>query len=356
MKINFILPGWPAPIGGFRVIYEYANRLVDLNHEVNIIHSLYMRQNPFPKNYFKKIKRIFGLLKKFLQPKQLNWMYINKKINMIYLINIKEELIPNADCIVATAWQTSNLINKFSLIKGRKFDFIQDFYPYMGRKRDIVKTWKHDHKKIVISDWLYQEVLKYAKSKRDVICIKNSVNKKLFFRDKKIKKKNKSVCLMYSKGTYKNAETAIKTLIKVKKKIDINASIFGKDKVDLPLPNWIKFMGQLSHEDLFKLYNKSDIFLSSSRMEGGAGPIGEAMMCECAVITNDTLGSRDFAVNNKTALVSDPNQSKLLEINLIKVLKNKKLKTMLVKNALVNLKKFSWKNSAQKFEKFLKLT
>lgn len=39
MKITFCLPNhnYKSPIGGYKMVYEYANRLVEKGHSVNII-------------------------------------------------------------------------------------------------------------------------------------------------------------------------------------------------------------------------------------------------------------------------------------------------------------------------------
>src|SRR3546814_16260425 len=39
MRISFVLPcSGRYPIGGFRIVYEYANRLADRGHQVSIVH------------------------------------------------------------------------------------------------------------------------------------------------------------------------------------------------------------------------------------------------------------------------------------------------------------------------------
>ena len=354
MKINIILPGWPAPIGGFRVIYEYSNQLKALGHDVEIVHILYLKSVGLPKNLLKKFRRILGLIKIIIKKKNLDWFEIDPNVKMKYLYKLEESKISNADCIIATAWQTANEIKKFSRKKGKKFYFVQDFYPFMGKKKEITNTWKLDFNKIVISDWLLKKVKRYSKNKKTIL-IKNAVNHQLFYREKKIKKIKNSICFMYSKGKYKNSNAAFEILKSIKKKkSDLKVFIFGKDKINFPLPEWMHFEGKLSHTELLELYNKSEIFLSTSTLEGGAGPVGEAMLCECAVITNDTKGSRDFAINNFTSLVSKNHNNKDIENKIMKVLSNSKLKKKLIKNAKKNIKKFNWKSSALKLESFLK--
>ena len=57
MKITFLLPGYPAPIGGYRVVYEYANYLATKGNKISIVHTRTLKQNPAPKNLYKLLRR-----------------------------------------------------------------------------------------------------------------------------------------------------------------------------------------------------------------------------------------------------------------------------------------------------------
>lgn len=54
MTISFLLPG-PSiyPAGGYKVIFEYANRLAQEGYKVNVVYagSLFWRKNQFYLNY-----------------------------------------------------------------------------------------------------------------------------------------------------------------------------------------------------------------------------------------------------------------------------------------------------------------
>ena len=44
MRITFIFTGWARfTVGGFKVVYEYANRLAEREHDVSIVHPLITR-------------------------------------------------------------------------------------------------------------------------------------------------------------------------------------------------------------------------------------------------------------------------------------------------------------------------
>jgi len=49
MRITFLMPGYMwTPSGGYRVIYEYANRLVDRGHHVTVVHPRRLKYLPAP--------------------------------------------------------------------------------------------------------------------------------------------------------------------------------------------------------------------------------------------------------------------------------------------------------------------
>ena len=55
-------------------------------------------------------------------------------------------------------------------------------------------------------------------------------------------------------------------------------------------------------------------------------PAMEAIAARCALITTNTGGSRNYAIHDKTALVSSPKDTKALSKNLSKLVENSELK------------------------------
>jgi glycosyltransferase involved in cell wall biosynthesis len=60
----------------------------------------------------------------------------------------------------------------------------------------------------------------------------------------------------------------------------------------------------------------------------------EAMACGAALATTDTKGSRDYAFDEKTALVSPPRQPEVLAANILRLLGGPALRDCLVRAAL----------------------
>jgi glycosyltransferase involved in cell wall biosynthesis len=68
----------------------------------------------------------------------------------------------------------------------------------------------------------------------------------------------------------------------------------------------------------------------------------EAMMCGTALVSTDTGGSRDYALNEETALVSPIKNQEALAENLIRVLTDETLRLQLTKKGYQKIKQFSW--------------
>ena len=71
-------------------------------------------------------------------------------------------------------------------------------------------------------------------------------------------------------------------------------------------------------------------------------PAMEAMMCGTALVTTDTGGSRDYALNEETALVSPIKNPEALAKNLIRVLTNDSLRLQLGEKGYQKIQQFSW--------------
>lgn len=102
----------------------------------------------------------------------------------------------------------------------------------------------------------------------------------------------------------------------------------------------------IPNDDLPILYNLASLFLYPSLRESFGMPILEAMACGTPVITSNTSSMPEIA-GSAAILVNpyDPHEiSKKIEF----ILNNQNIYDDKVKEGIINIKKFSWENSANK--------
>ncbi|MCL4415609.1 MAG: glycosyltransferase family 4 protein, partial [Actinobacteria bacterium] len=104
-------------------------------------------------------------------------------------------------------------------------------------------------------------------------------------------------------------------------------------------------LGFVSNEELVGLYNLATVFTMPSLYEGFGLPVLEAMACGCPVITSKE-GSLE-EVSGKAAHFVDAYDVESIKFGIDKVFKNDKLREELVQKGFENIKRFSWKNTAQ---------
>ncbi len=160
MRITFVLPIYPTvPVGGLRIVYQYANYLGERGHTINIVHSFSVA--PMPKADFPAPVR--GIWRKVLKwhrvtfPPRVSWQQLNPKINLIYLPwNLDSAKIPDADFIFATAWNTAQFVHRLPSSKGEHCYLIQGWETWSQDATDelVGASWKLPMHKVVVSQKL----------------------------------------------------------------------------------------------------------------------------------------------------------------------------------------------------------
>src|SRR5262249_49448141 len=153
-----------SPSGGFKVVYEYANRLQERGHQVSVVHP----RNLEPHYEYKElIKSIFWGAKLKLRHRPLiPWMDIHPGVKLILVPDLREGFIPDGDAIFATAYHTAFRVNDYDESKGRKFYLIQSYEDWNGPEDKVRESWLLPLHKVVISQWLMNMAEAYGEEAR----------------------------------------------------------------------------------------------------------------------------------------------------------------------------------------------
>lgn len=305
-RILFILPGPSSvPIGGYKIIYEYAKRL-SIKYNVDIG---YLLENPFEekKSFLKKLKKLIRY--KTLRMDFYKWFDFGKaEINHILHF---ENKIQNYNLIFASSVETAYYINELNLDK-KIFYLIQHYENWAVGDKKLLESYsfKNFHN-IVISNWL-KEILEKNNKKVDLY-LSNPINHNVFYIENYLKEKPlHSIAMMYHKAKDKGSEKGIEALIKIKKNCqELQAILFSVyDRPD-SLPDWINFVKEPTASELRDIYNYHTFFFHTSELEGFGLPPAEAMACGACVIASNSGGILDFCIDGKTAVVLEKNKPEL---------------------------------------------
>lgn len=347
MRICFVLPGVARqPVGGYKMAFEYANRLVKENHEVLI---LYLNQDLL-KNYSIPlvVKRKIAKILTKIEPK---WFDLNKKIKKISNLDLdyKEKLGKLDVCIATSAEKTVEEVNK-NLIAKTKLYLIQDYENWNISDKELIATYKLGFKNIVVAKWLKQIVDQYSPT--ESVLIPNAIDTSIYTETVPIQNRdNHTIALLYHESPHKGLKNAFKVLDKLKQKYpDLKVIMFGKFPKP-ELPNWITYYKGASQKKTVEIYNSVKVFLCST-IEEGFGLTGiEAMACGACLVSTDYRGVREYAVNNYNSLLSPVGDIDAQVENVIRIFENKELQKNISSNGIQHVKKFKWSEAMKKLNK-----
>ena len=358
MRVTFVLPFLARrPVGGVRVVYEYANRLVDRGHDVKVIHATRLRR--FRLNAESRaISWAKGLAKRVVYPivrPRPRWQSIHESVRLEYVPDLAAEFIPDGDAVFATAWKTADYVAGYPDCKGAKFYLVQHCGPWLGPTDQIEATWREPFLKVTVSGWLYKKVLAATGSDHDIVTIPVAVDHDIYRVRVPLRSRRKGVAMMWGGASFKTPEVGLEAISIAKEKhSDLDVAIFGT-KAHRPkeLPSWMQYRGGLSNAPLAQIYNESRLFVCSSAAEGFALPPAEAMACGCAVASTDCGGIREYAEHEVNALLSPAGDPKGLAANITRLLDDGELCERIALSGIERIRSFTWEHSTDLLEAVL---
>lgn len=342
-KINFILPFKPRrPAGGFRVMYEYANRLAERGYQVHLIFPI---KTPYMKYRLPYIVRY--ILSKIEGFKKDKWFEFDPSITMSYVPNVEDKYIPDADVVVATWWSTVLEMGRLNKSKGKKINLIQGFENWEGNEELLFQSYNiKDTTNIVVATYLKKIVSKHTQNRIELI--ESGIdNNKFYLQDSIEERIPIRVAMTYSIQEIKGSKYGLQALKVVKEQIpELQVDMFGISPCPEGLPEWIRYFR--APDNLCDLYNRNAIFISNSFTEGFGLVSVESMFCGCALICTDIEGHKEYAFEGKTALLVEVKNIVDMAEKIIYLIKNNEYRISLAKEGNVYVQRFRWDNAVNK--------
>lgn len=319
-KINFVMPAnYDHAIGGFKIVYQYANWLVEQGFDVSMCYCYAANES---KAYAALKRGIDTKIFKFSKRKsEVTWFPLNSAIKSFYNCIFSSD-IPDADIVFATGAKTAPLVSSLPKEKGQKFYFIQSYEAEgFGNKKGFVeKTYNLGLTNIVISQELRQKVL--ASGASEPKYLPNFYNHDEFYLEKPIGDRGNMICLLNHTQETKRTKFGLEILREVKNVIpNLEVQLFGAYDPIETLEDWVHFTKNANSDQLRKeIYGTSKIYLLPSVLEGWGLTGMEAMASGAVVVSSRIGGIVDYANDNNSVLIEPDNKAEFVNAitNLLK--------------------------------------
>ena len=354
LRITFLLPMSAAkPAGGFKVVYEYANFLAAQGHQVQVIHPNLLRiDEPFSALSF---KTKLTVLLRYFKEKWTNgyrpdhWFTVSPQVGMAWTKDLSPANIPDADIVVATAWETAEWAVTYPASKGRRFYIIQHLETWSGPEERVFNTWKAPLEKIVIAGWLQRIATGMGLTTH---LIPNGMDFTRFKQTVPSEDRDPHQLLMlYHVVEWKGSADGLAAFEIARQTIpELRLTLFGIDPAPPNLPPGVEYHHQPPQDKLNGFYNRAAIFISPSWTEGWGLPPAEALMCGGAIAVTRGGADEAFAIHEETALVSPIREPAALAANIVRLVRDKELRLRLARRGHDLIQQFTWERSGAALE------
>jgi len=325
MIITFTSIRGRVPAGGIMAVWEFAGRLAQRGHEVNLLHTTQLGDP-------------------VLSLDDVDWYTFDERINQRFCDphQFRPERSDFVFCIVGGP--PPHL--------GLPLMWVQavDAFPAYAEK----SIFGAPCPKICTSSYLRDIAIEKGVDPQRAIHLPYGIRHEKYRVLRALDDRPPTVAMLDNPMVLKGRTTGIAALVAAKQRVpELRAVLFGvRERPDLP--DWIDYVENPPQRQLVEeIYNGSRIFLLPSEIEGfGLGAV-EAMACGCALVSTDNGGSQDYAFHGDTALVSPPGDADALADSIVELLEHDDRRVALAQRGLAFVEHFDWERSTTVLEDFL---
>lgn len=330
IRIIFILQTMGMS-GGIKIVFEHASRLAERGGFNVEVWGMDWHGRPWEINEKVKIRTF-------------------KNYERMVTALEKEEAIK-----VATWWETAFPVWLASVKKGVPVYFIQEFetwfYPNdVVSQASVVACYRKEFKNMTTSQYNLNEIHSIGLAATAIPCGYDDMTYKQLNDVTREENVLLAVGRRFFQKNFMMTFSAWKAL--GEKRPDM--WLFGIEPDMSKMDKKITYYKRPTNKEVNQLYNKATVFVQTSRHEGFSLPILEAMSAGCPVICTDAHGNRDFCHDGKNCLMVEHDDIEGLSRAIVKLQKDKKLRSRLSRQGIATAKNYSWDVVMDKVEKFYK--
>lgn len=350
LRITFVLPTYsPIPVGGYAIVYEYANGLQARGHRVTVVH-------PWPTGGPTGLRgAATGARSRWhsrrLGARALDWFPIDPTVRLTFVPDLRERFVPAGDAVVATAVFTARPVSDYGPKRGTKLYLLQQHETWWGATpEEVDATWRLPLHKIATGRWLADHAAELGEE-ANTTYIPNGVDTDRYRLLAPIENRPRRVAMLYHPAEWKGVPDGLQALSAAHSEFpDLEAVLFGTFERPDGLPRWVTYVENPHGDELVRLYNACSVFLHPSWSEGCPLPPAEAMACGCALAAAANPGVCDYARQGHNAMLAPVREPGLLGEALARVLRDDGLRATIALQGHADMQARKWSECIDRFE------
>ena len=358
MRITFILPVFSrSPAGGFRVVYEYANRLVARGDQVTVVHERWREGRRHPLAQLRETTRdLWYATRPGGLARSVRWMTVDPRVRMTLVRRLEPDRLPPADVVVATYWTTALLLPALAPHHGIPVHLVQGYEIWgVPDPTDVHRALRLDIPKVTVSHHLAGVLRGLGIPDDRITVVPNGLDHDVYRPPAQITTRDRSIAVLLSDSQAKGMATTLAAVDRVRQLVpDVTVNAFGVGPAPNNLPPWIRYFRGLHGSELVRrVYQTSVVYLCGSVSEGWGFPVAEAMACGAAVVSTRNGGVEDFCVPEENALLVDVGDVDAMADAVTTLLLDDTRRAKLVEAAIRTATTMDWATSTDTFREAL---
>lgn len=355
MRITYLLPIFSSlPVGGYKVHYEYANRLARRGHTVTIVQTVDPSHVESTRVKVYEARFRAALWRSGLRR---SWFQLDPSVTFKLVHSFSPRRLPRADVLVATGWETAVFAREQCRDKGAKVYVVYDYEHLQSAdaetRRHMEATYSSEFHTIATSSIVRETLAAHGVHPRATIPC--GIDFDIYQSTRPLRERPLRIGFPARMATHKGLRDVLDAMEQVRatnpQKLD-GAVAFGPVRPS-ELPAWVEFVESPTDREVAALLNNCQIFAFPSHYEGWGLPAIEAMACGSALVTYDNGGSRDYAIHEVTALVAEPRIPHALATQINRLLDDANLRYRLAEAGTSHVRQYDWDSAVAAFESCL---
>lgn len=343
LRITAVFPPYRiAPAGGYRVFFEYANRMTERGHRITLV--------------FPGPSRRLWLLQHLGRIDLFPWFKLSPKVRVRYVLDgprLHWTITPT-DVLVFVAWSTEYYYPVLRERAHRTVQFAWDYEHWVTAepeaKRNIEKGLTNESIPIVAGSSIVASMLEEL-GRNPVATIPPGVDTTVFRPRTNQSSRGCTIGMIARTKRQKGSAVGIAALESLRKRTNtFQAIILSPDELPYDLPSWIVKRTAVDDAAMAEFYNDCSIFLHPGQAEGFGLPALEAMACGAAVVSTDNGGISDFGRPGDNLLLSPVGDVEEITNNLALLIGDNELRRQIAASGIATAQAFSWDKSTDSFE------